>query len=767
MMILLTRLTYFFLLLQVSCSSLKRSREEETSALAVEDASKSKKPKLASPDVFTTTKVTEKVNDDYILSRIFEFSPEAQVNIRTVSTSGRYFIDENAPYQRSLGLNLNISGFSKLPLHGDLKLFENVSFPKTSEGKMDALLFLMGMSRFALKNSPINDALLGIIYDEFADLAANNPTTFQIFLATVNIGQTEDNQRLFMHFIKTRNPGALVVLKQACPSLWSKSDKTYKGLSDPELFESVAVLSAHFSAKPDDFNVLFPNYLSVFTVICLFSSNLPKETVNQLLVQNMTAHNPETFTFLIISLLCVNSDSLIPNLGSFRNRLMNFLHFVQEHRLRDTGRVFDDVCKMVESMKLLTKCRFEGFFPSQVQLEDDTVYDHALLHNFLPLILIASKRFDLALQHLPSFDFKPLLDVISKNPVFISLLERENPEWIRKHYMNNQEFTFKNFEVHFAFQQVSRLDDLYSFATQGDLLKLSALVYSKSSLEEVKNFVKHVDIRVLPTHFELLVKQNICAERFIAILKFFIAACEFHRVVPGHVPRFALSAERIIAILEHLDERMLRLLLSNPFNVEITLGSDVFLKILHSDVLRAKLFAHRKTAFLLFSADLVQASYAPLSPVEIYYSSLFFEKPRTRYIIDLLRSRHKKFIADEVNFFRHSIPLIALSRALYSACPEVANFSGAVHLHRLFAQNYGMGSDFLASVYSGMTKRGKAALEKVVAEAFLMVPGILEEIAHAQQENEHDDDDDDDDDDVEDSHEEEENEGNEDESAQN
>lgn len=51
--------------------------------------------------------------------------------------------EQNNPLQDSLAANLGIQGFKNLPLHEDLKLFEELKFPMTPFGNALALAFVL------------------------------------------------------------------------------------------------------------------------------------------------------------------------------------------------------------------------------------------------------------------------------------------------------------------------------------------------------------------------------------------------------------------------------------------------------------------------------------------------------------------------------------------------------------------------------------------------------------------------------------------------
>ncbi len=208
--------------------------------------------------------------DDNLLAQIFEFDPEVHDILKRTSNVSKKYVGSYQPYQPLLSLNLGLPSFAKLLLHEDLKVFENLVFPKATYVKVAALIFVFKMAENILFYSPTYIPVLGAFFDEVASLAQNNSQGFDKFLILSKFVGYYDPKQPFLYFLKTKNVTGLVSLIRACPELFSDVEKLLMNTFAADFPKSLEVLSEHFSKNPSDFHVFLGRRCSEIGFMCLY-----------------------------------------------------------------------------------------------------------------------------------------------------------------------------------------------------------------------------------------------------------------------------------------------------------------------------------------------------------------------------------------------------------------------------------------------------------------------------------------------------------------
>ena len=159
---------------KLSFASLKRQQNFGDDTLEVESNVKEAR-------VNESRSIFERL-DENCLYYLIGFSPRAQAKLLSTGVASKEFIDALKPTQTELSVNLKLPGFSHLPLHRDLLVFEGVKFPGSLEGKVHALTFVFRMIETVLFRSSLYEPILRIVLDEAVFLAREHPEHFQQFL---------------------------------------------------------------------------------------------------------------------------------------------------------------------------------------------------------------------------------------------------------------------------------------------------------------------------------------------------------------------------------------------------------------------------------------------------------------------------------------------------------------------------------------------------------------------------------------------------------
>ncbi len=106
-------------LLPCVISSTAEFNDENSVSEMVSDASDSKKP----------YDFVSKLPDNLLINLMRQF-PTVPLKLWAANSFFKEFVVRNTPNQDLLAENLGLLGFKTLPLHDDVRVFENIKFPK-------------------------------------------------------------------------------------------------------------------------------------------------------------------------------------------------------------------------------------------------------------------------------------------------------------------------------------------------------------------------------------------------------------------------------------------------------------------------------------------------------------------------------------------------------------------------------------------------------------------------------------------------------------
>ncbi len=490
---------------------------------------------------------------DNLLIHLMRQFPTVPFKLWAVNSFFKEFVERNSPNQQVLAENLELNGFKTLPLHGDLRVFENVKFPKDSTGKVTSLVFVFMMSSRVLSRSSILDAVLGIVYEEAALLAQNAPAEFENFLKLSRFEIVADPISVFKHFAKKENIYGLIEFMAACPGLFWNSSCIEKFHNEGLLSQVIELVARHVTEKPQIVNLLFSrSKIQRMKLLMLICSELPIESVKEFL-QTDCKLEAEVYVHFILS----SSD--YPIYSSIRN------HEQYESRLSEIILCANQLFQSSEEAAPLLNCFKEIHMLSYNLDEWNNPFPEApIFLNFAFSALFRRGQFDEALKHLPRQVSIPTFKHIAVNEEFSKRLVKENPKWIKDRiYFERLPEEYQSLHFVMADENVDTVDGL----TEGsDRLATIRQIYMHCSLESIEKMIERLPHKKIGDYFMCLCEQEMDLPRFIQILALFARSPNakseyiyFHACLNVNSFFYLLGQGRV---------DLLSFILTNPFGIK-------------------------------------------------------------------------------------------------------------------------------------------------------------------------------------------------------
>ncbi len=294
----------------LACASFQETEEEPQTELISSGESPSFQKTFShgrvDQEVFNNDKASGKVNDLMILRQIYNFLPEMHALLSKTSKEGREVMANNPFFLEDLASRLGIDRLKQLPVHSDLKIFENFEFPKTPMGKAEAVALVYKIAKHILNRSSIYSRLMEIFYDELLDFSSASQESFERFSVVLNLEREFDGEiPFFLYAIRNGRIDDLIKLSRFIPlSQWA----SYL-FSFDEGFTATKLLIAHFTKKPEHVEV-FCGSFTFLPVFCLLASELPVELVKQFLQRSLISTRLDTILCLLPKILASSLEAL-------------------------------------------------------------------------------------------------------------------------------------------------------------------------------------------------------------------------------------------------------------------------------------------------------------------------------------------------------------------------------------------------------------------------------------------------------------------------
>ncbi len=710
-------------------ASLKREKEDilkeeqesgYSSSSQVTDENPTKRPRHGQC-VINPRRVQSTATIPELLKQYIWADPSVQAILGSSSWVGHEFLKENQLYQELLAHNFGMEGFKKLPLHSDLKVFENFQFPHSFEGKADALVLVYKITKHVLENSPAHDQLIEIVYDEAAELARNSEQNFKKFVEFSNFHtRTDELPQIVSHFVKKDDVGALFDLGFDWPSLIRNDEFSLELFSENQFSVIVVSFAKHFTSKPEDFTRFFSTSISPRICLCLLLSDLPMTTVVSLASTLVGSQDLYKFFKLLMEIFMYDFDSSFASNQLFGARMLEFIEYHSFMFAKYHEGFTESVRKSLLFCKHLAKFRYENYLFTESDIQNFDQISDDTLKNLQSTILISLGKWDEAISFLPVNAGEPLLVKISGNAEFCALLAERAPEWIKENFSSAIELIFKNRSLF-----LTAFGTLTSFclnASNDDLLLASPLILSHFSIEEIRDYITHVveiDDSLLVILYDNFLQRDIESSRFVQIMDIFMT---FEDIDEGEIDAgfFELSADNFWAIYEAKGIELVEKIYHNSWKTDNFLCSRLLHTILQSEHLRPKLMAAKPELLAGSLNDDVKPVIWLYAPTEIYHAFQFFNLDRVDYLKSVLIFLYKRYdgiYEDEIeDFLEYFVCLIAVSRAWFSADVKIAKYSGEDFTAEVLEDADEAEKELCISLMASLSKSGRASLKHVFAE---------------------------------------------------
>ncbi len=646
---------------------------------------------------------------DSILGLIIEFAPMAQIEFGKVSKYGKALVERSPYYQLSLGANLGLKGFEKIPMHTDLKVFEHITFPKTASGKADALTFVFLMAMSVLKNSPIYKQILGIVFDEAKFLLSReNSQTFQNFVARYGFASLLKftPHIFFSHFIRTKDYSSLAMWLLVCQGVFKKINLSLASFKNLE--ESVPVVSSLFKYHLKLVEI-FRDYLPDFYIFFMLCAELPAVKMYEYLINS--EFSPEMF----LDILSNPSFAKFTLNQSFNSRMFGLF----EHTLK--RKELPQISTVLETLLFFSNLRCHNYSFSELEIKDASRFDQTLMESYLAKVLFAGKRYEEAVKYLPEKPDQNFLTSIADNQEFCTILAKSTPKWIKDHFSTTETLlVYKEKSLAMAFFDVAFVDDLITCSDNSNLLPM---IYSHCSFESIESMISLIiSAEIKQLHFKAF---HDCADsskmhddRYITILKIFLKFAQAENPSPVLIVDIPLSTENLFAIIEQGGEEMLEKLKKRPFDCNIFFSNSSYFEIINSTHLRAKLFKHKDLILKFFIEELDDITVNATSPLEIYYSFKFFNDDLDMYFGWILINRwinHFKTAKEyRINIWMR---FMSLGRVYYGFDRSIDVYSKTEDFFKKsLDQDPGPENKLLQLFYDSYSKRGQSIIKNLFSE---------------------------------------------------
>ncbi len=675
--------------------------------------------------------------DDNLLSKIFDCDPNVQVSLKQLNRTAANIERNERPYQRLLGLNLNVPNLALLPLHGDLKVFENIIFPSTVEGQISGLIFVFKMAQNVLRFSPIYTQVIEAVFDAAAALAGKaqyNPQPFQAFLLTSRFDSFPDSMHVVKHFVLNRqNIHDLVLLKCSCRALLANLEQIILRFPREEQDEIFIALAHHVTEHPQDFASLFEKKSTAFKIALLLSSESPIEWVNELLHQEVTVGmNSDYFFQAVVRLLTepvipttIGDEHIYPRLNEIINYILSV--FI----VRDQPRAMY-IRKTFACLKLFLKCFFlPDYTLIEAEITNPSIYDQQSIQENLVSVLVVAKRYNDALQYLPESSYSNLLYSVSNDEEFCALLVQQNPIWIRQHFANDSQLVFRNETLMFSFFDAHSYRGVYTNANQDQLLEFAPQIYANAPLKVVKKFISRIAQDRLQDHYVMFWGMEIEDFRFTRILRRLLRRCQ----VFNSTGQLFLNVNQLIALLETEDFDIFFMLEKGAYGLHLQIDYGVLFEILHSETLKSRVMAHSNVLHRFFNIELNEdIKEMCRSPMEVYCFSKLLETNRIKLVKEVIGKLTKKFLQHAISYTDMMISLIGIGRVWLSADPILDHCDRTKKVIPFDSHpNLPWDAVFLVHIYHAFTNRGYSAFFRAYSEAALRQKSVMAEIEDDQE----------------------------------
>ncbi len=434
----------------------------------VSDASDSKK----------TDEFISKLPDNLLIHLMRQF-PTVPFKLWAVNSCFKEFVERNGPNQHVLAENLGLPGFKTLPLHGDLRVFENVKFPKDPTGKVASLVFTFVMSNQVLFCSSLLDAVLEIVYDEAALLAHNAATEFENFVKLSRFEIVADPINVFKHFTKKGDVSGLINFMVACPGLFWNSSNLEKFYNESLLSQLIESVAGHVTQNPKIVNLIFRrSKLQKMKLLMLICSEFPIESVKEFL-QTDCRLAPEVYAE---SFICSSDFPIYPSIRTnehYESRLSEMI--IYANQLFQSHEDAATFLNYIREIHMLTY---------NLDKWDRPYRENSVFLDFAFTALFARGQFDKALKYLPSHVSSQTFKHIALNQEFSKRLIKENPEWIKNHvFYRHLAKEYQSLHFVMADENVDTVDGL----TEGPgRLATIHQIYMHCSLESVETMIERL-----------------------------------------------------------------------------------------------------------------------------------------------------------------------------------------------------------------------------------------------------------------------------------
>ncbi len=728
-------LSYLLLLPLLACSSLKtRESDDAIKSNDLEDKQPLNIQKVEQ-SVINPKGVSRNTCLSFIINQAISFHPDARAQLSLTSHAGNEY---TIVYRNNLASNFHLKGLSKLPYHTDLKVFENFQFPDTREGKIDALLLVFSLLLDALESVSFYKQLFNVVFEEVANIAQHDEPALEKFFNLCDFKTYFSDQKgslLVGHLIIADKVEGLFSLAKNWPELKLQICDCFESVKKEDFSKVVSIIANHLTRAPEHFEVFFPKSNSPEGILCLLSSKLPMQVVNEMLkAHNQFPPSSHNYFQLISNVLEFPLNPELLDQKAIRDCLLEHLNFIGFSHLHLCDLCDLDLLKYgIQLMSILTTFRYKYYYFSEMAVKSSKILRDENFRLYFSTILISVGRFDEALLLLPTKPSDHCLEVISDSPSFCSLLARSNPVWVQTHFKSQKNLLFKNLDLLSAFFVNDNMAELLNKVPRQYYEALAVLIFVECSLDVVEktlSAMKVVDLTQL--YYIFIFNAKIPASRFAQIMNIFIS---LEKNLPQNCgfkcARFHdISPEASISVLElvGLDDYY-RTIYCNTLDYEIMwfFHSKIFISCLESPELFSKILPLNKELKKSFDDYEGNFSNFTFTLTAIYNGSRFFELDRVDFVKNSIKSIDWTYRMYGQDFLVYFASLIAVSRAWISADKSVTEYEGVDYCKETLKEIKHPKAAVCLSIYAALSSSGQAALKHVFAEIDLFREEDLED----------------------------------------
>ncbi len=710
----------------IACASLQKSEKEQESDL-FKGNSCYFKPGRVKQEVLNNAKASKTVSDPMLLWQMIQFWPGIQPSLLKTSQEGREVMSKKSYFLEDLANRLGINRLKQLPVHSDLKVFDNFEFPKTPMGKAEAVSLVHRITNHILFESSIKDPLLEIFYEEILDLTLGSEECLIRALSLSNFKKKCHMRDFILYAFKKNRVNELIKLKRAIPSIvpffWGSILNAF--FEDSNFDIAIVGLSSHFSKSPEDYRIVCTD-LSDIAIISLLCSDLPMEKVGELLHDALIVSKVEVFNYYFYLILTLPLNSAIPNQDMICSRLLVLLDHFKSLRANELSE-FD--LSIVEDMKFLAKCRYESYHLTEEGIAALNTLGTEALKVYLFSILLSTKAPEEALQFLPANQIteSSLNEKLAENDTFCALLAERAPEWVKMNFHRNVEFVCRDLNLFKAFFGVSSISEFLQIATYNDIRYGANIVFNHGNMEEIRDMAEMVEMAedsLVIGFFQniLFIKED----RFAEILKILVpfvlrvrknlASSLMYLIIDIH-----LTLEIFLRLVEKGGiELIMQIYNSSSYSNEQILSeiTRILARILSSAQLSPRILPFQTDLLAWLAKNCTENIVSMYNPDGIFAGSKFFNLHPVDFITIILK--HNSIYANTGSFCHFFMIMVSLSRSWFLANPQIANYTGEDFVQKALDsidEENASKKEFCQVLYSSLTPRGKSILRFIFAEA--------------------------------------------------